>query len=249
MERSKLKDPEWSVEDIEKFYGYTRDVLEDFEKEDDEESGFEISDGTVNRYMVESEMREFLSPKLTASELGITVDSVKSVSDFFESSTKYATPFPQRKIGDSFVVRKARLEDWVRELTGYRGIWRSIPARAKRLIESLEDIYEGEEGCEGEVEPLKDTVYERYSEAVEDIEGSYEDTIPVASAWCTITDEPVSLPHSEHLSLNNHKPLSLSPDRVGWHALLKDSSLKLHTLGSLERFENFKDECERRDLV
>ena len=171
------------------------------------------------------------------------VESVEVMADFFEQATTYATPFPMRPIGESFVVSKAQLTDWVRELTDYHGIWRSSPGRTAKIKERVEEIYD-EEGNSGTIEYLVDVVYDRYREAVEELEGEYGDTPPVASAWCAITDDPISLPHSEYLSVGGEmKPGSLEPDRVGWHALLEDESLRTYTIGSLTRFHTFEDLC------
>ncbi|MFW5968815.1 MAG: hypothetical protein ACOCV2_14920, partial [Persicimonas sp.] len=178
------------------------------------------------------------------TELGITIESVKALAQFFREGTAYAAPFPQRRFGESFVVSKAQLGSWVRELTDYQGVWRTLPDRTARIVDRVNEIFRNE-GYEDEIEVLEDVVYQRYPVAIEALEGVREDVPATASVWCAITDDPVSLPHSEHLAVSGgQKPQSLPPDRVGWHALLENEFLTMHTLGSLSRFRTFQEECE-----
>lgn len=238
MEIQKLKDPSWTAEDIDDFYGYTEAVLRDFD----------FVGPPYDRYEIERTLlldKQYLSPKYVATELGVTIDSVLDMADFFEGPTSYGAPFPARRFNgdDSFIVKKDSLESWIREVLDFRGVWTSIPGRAAYIEGEFSEIYERED-VEATIERLGDKVHEEYPNAIVTMEGEFDDrNRPVASTWCAISGDAVALSHAEQLRIAGaDKDMALRPDRVGWHALVADPNLERHTIGTLSRFRTFQRE-------
>lgn len=240
MELSKLKDPSWTGEEIYRFYGYTEAVLQEFD----------LDGPPYDRYEVERKLlldKQYLSPKYAATELGVTVDSIRGMADFFGGATSHGAPFPARRFGgdqeDSYIIKKDSLESWIREIMDYRGIWVSIPRRAFHIEKAFSEIYDSE-GASVNIERLPDKVYEEYPEAIEAMEGEFDGRdLPVASTWCAISGDAVALSHAEHLRIAGaEKDIALRPDRVGWHALVDEPELERHTIGTLSRFRTFQRE-------
>lgn len=231
MDLQKLTDPLWSFDEIEDFYGYSKEVLNAF--------GFDQE--PVDREQVERKLlleKNYLSPKYIATEWGIREDSVRHIADYFKNATHYGSAFPARPFGGSFIVQKDSLESWLREVLDFRGIWRSIPARTLKIQQSIDAIFIKDNAL-ASVEILEDVVFTRYPDALEALEGKRDaNTPPIATTWCAITGEPVALAHSEHLQTK--KSVALRPDRVGWHALLDDPSLDQYTMGTLAQFRAFE---------
>lgn len=243
MEIRKLTDPGWSFQAIEEFYGYTEAVLGEFDFDSE----------PVDRYQVERKLlleKRYLSPKYAATELGITVESVEGMAEYFKDSTSHGSPFPARHIGDTFVVKKESLDSWIREVMDFRAVWSSIPQRSAKILEEFRAIYD-DESVTAPMEILEDEVYQLFPQAIESLEGAPTPDRPaVASTWCAITDKPIALNHSEHLQIaGGEKPVALRPDRVGWHALIEQPSLAQHTLGTLAQFRAFERECDQQGLL
>ena len=236
-----LRRQEWMPGEIAEFYGYTEAVLAFV--------GFDTSD-PVNRFEVERKLvsdKGLLSKKLTAAELGLEERTVEGLIEEFQTGSQLGAALPTQSVGGETLVNRRAIDEWVRSITGFRGVWRSIPDRTVRLVDALEDIY-GNNNVNQPTAILKDKVYELYKDSVEAIDGTYE-VEPVASTWCAITDEPVCLAHTEHLVISGTpKPAALRPDRVGWHALYEYEHLEAHVLGTLGQYQTFKAECQTRGL-
>ena len=160
------------------------------------------------------------------------------------------TPFPAREVDSELIVNGDNLENWFREILESQKLWSSLSQRTHSIVERIQELHvEHRVEDEYNVDTLNDVVSTKHLDCMETIEAWNLDAPVVASTYCAISNEPISLAHSETLLFRGRdaKPVRLPREQVGWHVLLEHPFLKSHTTGSLERFETFAMACGDSD--
>ena len=231
----------WPIEEITGHYGFDRAAVMAIV------GGAQVDlNGAlaIDRWAFERKIAEarWLSPRLAAAELCLTEASVRWLMDQAgEAGTPMADipRLPMRELGGQRIVLGSMLSGWVQEVTDFHGVWSSITRRAERLRGALDDRARSM-GEADRLEPLWDVVAHRYARMAPTL---FPEAPTLAWAWCAVSREPISPAHAEILWLAPRgKPVSLDPDRVGWHVLMACPDIRLHVIGSQESFQGLEDE-------